>query len=58
MNTKSAWFECGREYVVKQFVDRRATDLLNIGDSRENFKKFARYMEALVAYHRFLGGQD
>ena len=46
--------------MVKQFVDRAGLlDLLNnIGDSRENFKKFARYMEALVAYHRFLGGQD
>ena len=35
--------------MVKQFVDRAGLlDLLNnIGDSRENFKKFARYMEAL-----------
>jgi len=34
-------------------------DLLNhMGDSRENFIKFARYMEALVAYHRFHGGRD
>ncbi len=53
-------YECGRENVVRQFVDKaKLMDLLNnIGDSRENFKKFARYMEALVAYHRFLGGQD
>lgn len=53
-------YECGRERVVKRFVERAGLlNLLNnIGDSKENFKKFARYMEALVAYHRFLGGQD
>jgi len=54
-------YECGREpYVVKPFVTKAGLlDLLNnIGGSRENFKKFARYMEALVAYHRFYGGQD
>ena len=27
------------------------------GNSRENFMNFARYMEALVAYHRFYGGK-
>lgn len=53
-------YECSRENVVKQFVNKAGLlDLLNnIGDSRDNFKKFTRYMEALVAYHRFLGGQD
>ena len=54
-------YECGREpYVVKPFVTKAGLlDLLNnIGDSRENFKKFSRYMEALVAYHRFYGGKD
>lgn len=54
-------YECGREpYVVKPFVSKAGLlDLLsNIGDSRESFKKFSRYMEALVAYHRFHGGQD
>ncbi len=54
-------YECGREpYVIKPFVNKaEILDLLNnIGDSRENFIKFARYMEALVAYHRFHGGKD
>ncbi|MFX4261132.1 type III-A CRISPR-associated protein Csm2 [Pelotomaculum propionicicum] len=54
-------YECGREpYVVKPFVTKAGLlDLLNnIGGSRENFKKFSRYMEALVAYHRYYGGQD
>lgn len=29
----------------------------NDDNSRENFMNFARYMEALVAYHRFYGGK-
>lgn len=54
-------YECGREpNVVKPFVTKAGLlELLNnIGDSRDNFKKFSRYMEALVAYHRFYGGKD
>jgi len=54
-------YECGREpWVVKPFVVKaKLLDLLNsIGDSRQNFIEFARYMEALVAYHRFYGGRD
>lgn len=54
-------YECGREpYVIKPFVNKaELLDLLNnIGSSRDNFLKFARYMEALVAYHRFYGGRD
>lgn len=54
-------YECGREpFVIKPFVNKAGLlELLNgIGDSRHNFINFARYMEALVAYHRFYGGQD
>ncbi|ABI69053.1 type III-A CRISPR-associated protein Csm2 [Syntrophomonas wolfei] len=54
-------YECGREpWIIKPFVDKaKLLDLLNnIGDNRQNFIKFARYMEALVAYHRFYGGRD
>lgn len=54
-------YECGREpRIVKPFVSKAGLlELLNnIGDNREKFINFARYMEALVAYHRFLGGQD
>ena len=29
-----------------------------IGKSKSNFIKVERYMEALVAYHRFYGGKD
>lgn len=29
-----------------------------IGDSVEKYQKFARYVEALVAFHKFYGGKD
>lgn len=56
-------YECGRDSkdrVVRPFVDRTGLlDLLNdIGDNKRKFIDFARYMEALVAYHRFHGGKD
>ncbi len=53
-------YECGRESSVWTFVDE--TELLRyikgVGDSRAAFIHFARYMEALVAYHRYFGGKD
>lgn len=54
-------YEAGRDiYGVKKFVDK--CQIINyikgIGDSRRTFIKFARYMEALVAYHRFYGGKE
>jgi CRISPR-associated protein Csm2 len=54
-------YECGREpRVIKPFVEKaQLLPLLeSIGDSSERFRSFARYMEALVAYHRFYGGKD
>lgn len=29
-----------------------------IGDSVEKYQKFASYVEALVAFHKFYGGKD
>lgn len=54
-------YESGRETrTIKPFVKKAGLlDLLNdIGSSKKKFIDFARYMEALVAYHRFLGGRD
>jgi CRISPR-associated protein Csm2 len=53
-------YECGRESTVRRFVNKAGLlDLLDdIGESRQKFIDFARYMEALVAYHRFHGGKD
>ena len=57
-------YEQGRDdkkpYTVKNFI--KTSKLLEIisevGNSKENYILFARYMEALVAYHRFNGGKD
>lgn len=56
-------YECGRDTMnnsIKPFVDR--ADLLNmlknIGNSKAAFVLFNRYMEALVAFHRYYGGKD
>lgn len=50
-------YECGRDNAVKLFVEK--TQLLSylkgIKNSRQSYLNFAHYMEALVAYHRFLG---
>lgn len=54
-------YECGREpRVIKPFVTK-AKLLERIAGSRrsrKDFVAFARFMEALVAYHRFHGGRD
>ena len=54
-------YEAGREDAVKSFV--RESKLLQyikgIGTDREALIAFAHYMEALVAYHRFIiGGRE
>jgi len=55
-------YEAGRDNTdgVKKFLEK--SNILNyiksIGDSRQKFIAFARYMEALVAYHRFYGGKE
>ena len=52
-------YEAGRDTKVKLFVNE--ADILahikDIGDNKEQFLLFCRYMEALVAYHRFAGGK-
>lgn len=53
-------YESGRDKNVEQFL--QMADLINliksVGDSREKLILFCKYMEALVAYHRFEGGKD
>lgn len=53
-------YEAGRDDDVKDFVDK--SELLQllkkIGNNQEEFLLFCRYLEALVAYHRFYGGRD
>ena len=53
-------YECGREKLVKAFVEK--ANILNIlkeiKGSRSRYILFNRYMEALVAFHRFYDGRD
>ena len=53
-------YEAGRDNNVRDFVIN--SDLLyqvaQIGDSKKKFMLCSKYMEALVAYHRFHGGRD
>ena len=53
-------YQAGREATVKKFV--QASQLLEcidgIGTDMKKYDEFAHYVEALVAYHKFYGGQD
>lgn len=53
-------YSAGRNLAVKDFIvtGQLIEELDGIGVKREKFIAFARYMEALVAYHRFYGGRD
>lgn len=53
-------YESGRDDATKRFVE--TVELLeylkDIGNDREKLIRFTRYMEALVAFHRYLGGKE
>lgn len=53
-------YQAGRTDAVKQFMTVSKLDIIidGIGDSLARFVKFTKYVEALVAYHKFLGGKD
>lgn len=53
-------YECGREPKVRDFVEKAELIpiLKEIGDSKKNYLLFNKYMEALVAFHRYYGGKD
>lgn len=53
-------YEAGRETTVKDFILK--ADILKVIDgingSKKNYILFNRYMEALIAYHKFNDGKD
>ena len=53
-------YQAGRDKAVKEFVEKAQLDvaICSIKNSIETYEKFARYMEALVAYHKYYGGKD
>ena len=52
-------YEAGRDPEVRKFVDK--THIMEyidgIGNSKERFILYYRYVEALVAYHKYYGGE-
>lgn len=54
------FYEAGRNEGVKILINQANLMgvLKNIKGSRENYILFNRYMEALVAFHRYYGGND
>ncbi|MCI9388896.1 MAG: type III-A CRISPR-associated protein Csm2 [Lachnospiraceae bacterium] len=53
-------YEAGREPAVRNFVDEAGIInlLKHINGSKKNYVLFNRYMEALVAFHKYHGGKD
>lgn len=53
-------YECGREPKVKEFVKKAELIeiLKEIGASKKNYLLFSRYMEALIAFHKYYGGKE
>ena len=53
-------FEAGREKTVKAFWEAAQIEkqIDKIGNSKKELILFCHYMEALVAYRKFLGGKD
>jgi len=53
-------YEAGRDPTSKEFIEkaRLLEYLKHIGTNREEFLRFAHYMEALVAYHKYYGGKE
>ena len=44
-----------KEFIAKARIEKRINE---IGDSIANFNKFYKYVEALVAFHKYYGGRD
>lgn len=53
-------YQAGRDGKVKALVEKANLmgELENIGESREKAILFCKYMESLVAYHKYHGGRD
>ncbi len=53
-------YESGRNEKVNKFIQkaRLIEEIEGIGSSKQKFIDAERYMEALVAYHRFYGRKD
>ncbi len=53
-------YECGREQTVRDFVEEAGIIeiLKSLDGTRKDYILFTRYMESLVAFHKYYGGKD
>ena len=53
-------YEAGRDDSVKRFLNesKLISYLKGIGDDRIRLIRYTQYLEALVAYHRYMGGRE
>ena len=51
-------YQAGREKKIKVLYDNLVPEIDNIGNSKKKFIEFSKYIEAIVAYHKFYGGKD
>ena len=53
-------YDAGKDSKIKDFVSNAnlLSYIKGIGSSREQMIRFAHYMEALVAYHKYFGGRE
>lgn len=53
-------YESGREVGVKNFLELAGIfdKLKAVGNDKKKLQDFCRYMEALVAYHKYYGGKE
>lgn len=53
-------YEAGRDRDVNDFVkEAKLVEILqSIGNKKSDYLLFSRYMEALVAFHKYHGGRD
>ena len=53
-------YECGREPKVKEFVQQAEIleILKEIKQRKKNYLLFSRYMEELIAFHKYYGGKE
>lgn len=53
-------YEAGRDDAVRYFVDESeiTNKLKSIGGSKKEYILYYRYLESLVAFHRYYGGRD
>lgn len=53
-------YQAGRERAVEDFIKKTEIDKIisDIGNDIIEFEKFCKYVEALVAFHKYYGGKD